>query len=101
MICRWRHLPLDVVFDLMPVDEQVLGFTNRWYAEASSTAKLMRLADDVEIRVVNASTFVATKLEVFIRRDGGDFLSSHDLEDVLTVVDGQCRTGCRIAGRVQ
>lgn len=36
----------------MPVGEQVLGFTNRWYAEASSTAKSMRLADDVEMRVV-------------------------------------------------
>ena len=33
--------------------------------------------------------FVATKLEAFASRGGGDFLSSHDLEDVLNIVDGR------------
>jgi hypothetical protein len=33
--------------------------------------------------------FVATKLEAFASRGGGDFMSSHDLEDVLNVVDGR------------
>jgi hypothetical protein len=32
---------------------------------------------------------VATKLEAFASRGKGDFLSSHDLEDVLNVVNGR------------
>jgi hypothetical protein len=34
-------------------------------------------------------TFVATKLEAFKGRGGADFLGSHDLEDVVSVVDGR------------
>ena len=41
------------------------------------------------IRLVSASAFVATKLEAFASRGGGDFLTSHDLEDVLNIVDGR------------
>ena len=33
--------------------------------------------------------FVATKLEAFKGRGNGDFLVSHDLEDIVTVVDGR------------
>jgi hypothetical protein len=31
---------------------------------------------------------VATKLEAFLKRGGGDYIASHDLEDIVTVVDG-------------
>ena len=41
------------------------------------------------MRVADAPSFVATKLEAFLDRGGGDYLSSHDLEDVLSVVDGR------------
>ena len=33
--------------------------------------------------------FVATKLEAFRGRGQGDYAASHDLEDVITVVDGR------------
>ena len=89
VICRWKHKPSGVAFDLMPVDAAVLGFSNRWYGEAVATAQPLQLADGVVIRVVAAPAFVATKLEAFLNRGKGDFLSSHDLEDVLNVVDGR------------
>ncbi len=73
----------------MSVDAAVLGFSNRWYAEVVAMAQWVRLANGFEIRVVSASVFVATKLEAFVSRGCGDFLSSHDLEDVLNVVDGR------------
>ena len=47
------------------------------------------LGQGVVIRLVSATAFVATKLEAFASRGGGDFLSSHDLEDVLNIVDGR------------
>lgn len=89
VICRWKHRDTGVLFDLMPTDPAVLGFSNFWYPEAVKTAARMRLADQVEIRVITAPVFIATKLEAFIGRGQGDFVSSHDLEDILNVVDGR------------
>lgn len=43
----------------------------------------------LRIRLLSAVAFVATKLEAFASRGKGDFLASHDLEDVLNVVDGR------------
>ena len=89
VICRWRHAATGVLFDLMPIDPAILGFSNRWYPEAARTAIRERLSDRVEIRRIAAPAFIATKLEAFVSRGRGNFLSSHDLEDVLTVVDGR------------
>ena len=89
VICRWRHRASDVVFDLMPTDASVLGFTNPWYDEAIATAQVVELAGGLRIRQIAAPAFVATKLEAFLSRGRGDVLSSHDLEDVLNVVDGR------------
>jgi hypothetical protein len=42
----------------------------------------------LEIRVVTAPYFLATKIEAFRGRGRGDFLASHDLEDLIFVIDG-------------
>lgn len=89
VICRWLHRASGVVFDLMPTDASVLGFSNRWYAEAIETAQSVELSNGLHIRLIAAPAFVATKLEAFLSRGKGDFLSSHDLEDVLNIVDGR------------
>ncbi|MFZ5550582.1 MAG: hypothetical protein ACOZJX_17935 [Pseudomonadota bacterium] len=89
VICRWVHKASGVLFDLMPVQQEVLGFTNRWYPYAAESAMPVDLGDGVVIRLVSAVAFVATKLEAFASRGGGDFLTSHDLEDVLNIVDGR------------
>lgn len=89
VICRWVHKASGLVFDLMPVQPEVLGFTNRWYDYAVQTATPVELGDGITIRLVTAVAFVATKLEAFASRGGGDFLTSHDLEDVLNIVDGR------------
>lgn len=89
VICRWVHKASRVVFDLMPVQPEVLGFSNRWYAYAVETAEPVDLGDGTSIRLVSATAFVATKLEAFTSRGAWDFMSSHDLEDVLNIVDGR------------
>ncbi len=89
VICRWRHRESGLLFDLMPVDDEVLGFSNPWYAYAVETAESVEIAVGVSIRLISAVAFVATKLEAFASRGKGDFLSSHDLEDVLNVVNGR------------
>lgn len=97
VICRWVHKASGVLFDLMPMHPEVLGFSNRWYPYAVETAVSVSLGDGVAIRLVSAVAFVATKLEAFASRGGGDFLSSHDLEDVLNIVDGRDALGVEMA----
>ena len=72
----------------MPTDEATLGFSNRWYREAFEHATLMYV-EGVDIRVVTAPFFLATKIEAFKGRGRGDFMASHDLEDILALVDGR------------
>jgi hypothetical protein len=89
VICRWIHRDSGVVFDLMPENPDVLGFANRWYPYAVATAQRVALGGDLSIRLATAVAFVATKLEAFASRGRGDVLASHDLEDVLNIVDGR------------
>ena len=89
MICRWSRGRLDV--DLMPDDERILGFSNRWYRLAAQRAQVHRI-DDLDVRVIDPPCFVATKLEAFTsptRENAGDLQASHDLEDIVTVIDGR------------
>ena len=66
-----------------------MGFGNRWYDEAVRTAVTHTLPSGTSIRLITAPVFIATKLEAFTDRGGGDFLASHDLEDITTIIDGR------------
>ncbi len=57
-----------------------LPFSNRWYALAAETAQGVTLPSETQILVITAPAFVATKLEAFAGRGGGDYRYSHDLE---------------------
>jgi hypothetical protein len=85
-LCRWRHD--DLIVDVMPVDERILGFSNRWYPSAIETAQRFDIAGH-EVRVVTSALFIATKLDAFHGRGNDDVLASHDLEDIIAVVDGR------------
>lgn len=84
--CRW--LNGETRLDVMPLNEAILGFSNRWYESAHRSAQDYELETDLHIRVVTAPYFCATKIEAFRGRGNGDYRSS-DLEDLVTVVDGR------------
>lgn len=87
LICRWE---VDgIITDIMPTREEILGFSNRWYKDAIRNARRIPLSSDLVIRAVNGPHFLATKLEAFNGRGGGDYRASHDLEDIITVVEGR------------
>lgn len=86
-ICRWRLGELEV--DLMPTDSSVLGFSNRWYPLAVETALTRVLPSGVIIRLISAPAFMATKFVAFADRGNGDFMASHDLEDIVNLIDGR------------
>jgi hypothetical protein len=86
-LCRWRNGA--VILDVMPLNPKILGFSNRWYKEAIDDAAVLMLESSLKIRSITAPFFLATKLEAFKGRGGSDYFASHDLEDVLSIVDGR------------
>lgn len=86
-ICRW--IGGGSKLDVMPVSGEFLGFTNTWYKAAAKTAEPVEIVPGTTIRVVTPPYFCATKLEAFTGRGNNDFLASHDLEDLISVVDGR------------
>jgi len=69
-VCRW--LSGDVKVDVMPTDQRLLGFGNRWYSAAVEYAETRKVGK-YWIRVVAAPFFLATKLEAFAGRGKGDY----------------------------
>ena len=85
-LCRWRYQGL--VIDLMPTDASILGFTNRWYEPAIEAAQTISIGGR-SVRVVDPVHFLATKVEAFHGRGRNDISMSHDLEDIVMVIDGR------------
>ncbi len=89
-ICRFKHG--DLILDVMPTLEEILGFSNSWYPAALDTAVWTDLGANVQGRVVTAPYFIATKLAAFEspeRENHHDYLASRDIEDIVTVLDGR------------
>lgn len=86
-ICRW--MVDGVIVDVMPTIPEVLGFANRWYPLAMQTAWTAQLPSGRCVQVISAPAFVATKLEAFAGRGKADYLFSHDLGDLISVIDGR------------
>jgi predicted nucleotidyltransferase len=85
-VCRWQVE--DCIIDLLPTKTEVLGLTARWFPEALETAVLHDLGEGVSAWVITVPYFLATKLDAFRDRGSGDYYASHDLEDIITVIDG-------------
>lgn len=63
-LCRWRKGAL--MIDVMPTSEAVLGFTNRWYIPALTSAQPMYLGE-LQIRLITPVYFLATSSPRFAR----------------------------------
>lgn len=77
--------------DILPTEGNVLGSFNRWHGPAMREATSHELPDGTSIHVIAAPHFVAAKIEAFRNRGEGDHLASHDLEDLVFVVDGRAK----------
>lgn len=81
----WNRMQLDLV----PLDEKVLGFANPWYRVGFEAALTVDLAEELQLRHLSAPHFLATKFEAFKDRGHNDVYLSHDLEDIMTVMEGR------------
>lgn len=85
-LCRLVYQGIRV--DFVATVDTGIGPSNRWYTSAVAAANVHTLDDGLEVRAITPIFFVATKLEAFRGRGHGDYMASHDLEDVLTVLSG-------------
>ena len=87
LFCRWDIGGVKV--DIMPTRKEITGLSSPWFLEAWNRASTVTVEESIDIRVVTASYFLATKLAALFDRSKGDYLASHDLEDIVAVIDGR------------
>lgn len=87
VICRFRCD--EIILDVMPTDQKILGFGNTWYKEVLKHAVEHEIATDLIIKSISAPYFLATKFEAFKTRGKHDLWSSHDYEDIISVIVGR------------
>jgi len=86
-MCRWRCE--NVILDVMPIDPSILGFGSDWYQAAQENAVKFALPSGKAIFLITSPFFLLTKLDAYNGRGKGDFMQSHDIEDIVTVLDGR------------
>lgn len=89
IICRFKIKGIAV--DIMPTEDPSIGFNNKWYSNGYEYAENYTLDDGQIIRILTAPYFLATKLEAFKGRGGGDGRLSHDFEDVVFVLENRSK----------
>lgn len=73
----------------MPTHPEILGFGNEWYQRAYDAAEWAVLPSGNRLRLVSAPYFLVTKIAAFKGRGQGDYMMSHDMEDIVAVLDGR------------
>ena len=86
-LCRWIHGALTL--DVMPLDSQVLGFSNRWYPDALRTAGNVAASWRAGNSGHQRALLSRDQARSIHGRGKRDYLASHDLEDFIAVVDGR------------
>jgi len=94
-ICRYKKN--STILDIMPTNSEILGFSNKWYPEGIENKINIQLPHKTNINIFSGPYFIASKLEAFKGRGKGDYMGSHDLEDIVAILDGKND----IAGEIQ
>lgn len=85
-ICRWVFE--NVTVDVLPIREDVLGWSSKWFEEALKGAVQVECGERL-VKIISAPYFVALKIEAFEERGNGDFLTSTDFEDIICLFNGR------------
>ncbi len=67
-----RFLIKGLIVDVMPTNEDILGFSNLWYKRGFQTAIDYKIDDLTIVKIFDAPYFIATKLEAFNNRGNND-----------------------------
>lgn len=78
---RWRD-DQDIL-DVLSLAQDVLGFTNPWYADGVNSAVDYELQSGLVIRLLPPVYYLASKIVAYQDRGGGDPYASPDFEDIV------------------
>jgi predicted nucleotidyltransferase len=84
-ICRYKLK--DIPIDIIPAENSLIGPSNRWYKSGFENLQTMSVHGET-IQILSAPCFLATKFEAFKDR-GNDYRTSHDIEDIIYVIDNR------------
>ena len=93
-ICSYKYH--DIAIDIMPAEDSSIGISNKWYKPGIKNLQKVQLEENVDIKILPAPYFLATKLEAFKDRGKNDFYGSHDFEDIIYLIDNRTRIVCEI-----
>ena len=65
-----------------------IGLDHAWFKEALASAT-EHMFEGTRLKLISPVAFLATKHVAFMDRGAGDYYASHDLEDLITVIDGR------------
>lgn len=92
-ICSYKYN--DIPVDIMAAEDGPLGPANRWYIIGFNNLRVAK-AKDQEIKILSAPCYLASKFEAFNSR-GNDYRTSHDIEDIIYVLDNRIAIADEIA----
>jgi predicted nucleotidyltransferase len=84
-----RYLLHGLIVDVMPTDENILGFSNQWYSEGFSNAVVYVIDDQHKVKIFSPPYFIASKIEAFKNRGNNDGRTSSDFEDIVYVLENR------------
>jgi hypothetical protein len=84
-ICRYKLK--DIPIDIIPAENSLIGLSNRWYKSGFENLQTVNVHGET-IQILPAPCFLATKFEAFKDR-GNDYRTSHDMEDIIYVLDNR------------
>jgi len=84
-----RYKINEILVDVMPIEENILGFSNKWYKEGIEKTFLFEIDKDIQIRLMPFHYFIASKIEAHNSRNKGDLRQSRDFEDIVYSFDNR------------
>lgn len=83
-----RFIRDGLLIDVMPIDPEILGFSNPWYPGAWTNQASLRLPSGRTVAVFPVEYLLASKISAYESRGNADPYVSHDFEDIVTLLDG-------------
>ncbi len=89
VICRWRAHGSDLVIDVMPSNQSIIGFDGKWLRAVPDDKRGVALENGLKIWVVSPVLLLILKMEAFSSRGNDDYFASKDFEDIVKFVEGR------------
>ena len=84
-VCRW--LFKQILIDIMPTKDEILGFSNKWYLIGIENKIVHQLPGGITIYIFPPEIYLASKLDAFNARGKSDLRQSPDFEYIIYILD--------------